>query len=236
MLNRRALIVITALSALLAGYVVVVHLLGLSDALVAHFNAFRSFYSASIENNYLLVLACFFLVYVLVISASLPLAGTMDVLGGVFFGAIGFPIALLSVCLGSIAPFLIARKISTAALSRFDWAMVQRVRAGFAKNDLQYVILMRVVPWAPFSVTTIISGALGMRLRRFLLGTAIGFFPAGLALNAIGQGLGRLADLNDLSMGLLYRDPAFILGAAGIGLIVLLTLARRAPIVSRLFG
>ena len=105
-----------------------------------------------------------------------------------------------------------------------DWSYA--CNAVSFRNSFQYLILMRVMPWAPCSVTTIIAGAFGMRLWPFLLGTAIGFVPAGLALNMIGRGLRQIGDGGDVFVAALYRDPDFLLTASGVGLIVMLSLLR----------
>lgn len=234
MRKRNTWIVVATGSILLVVYIAITHLAVLLRTLIVYADLLSGLYADELKSNYFGVLSGFFFLYVLVIVLSLPLAGTMDIVGGFLFGTIGFPMALLSVLLGSIIPFLMAQRLSAATLKRFDLAVILRVQRGFRRNDLQYLILMRLLPWAPFSVTTIIAGALGMPIRRFIAGTFIGFLPFGFALNAIGQGLGRLADFNNLPVMQLYRDPAFLIAVVGIGIIALISLGRRLPFVSRL--
>jgi uncharacterized membrane protein YdjX (TVP38/TMEM64 family) len=93
---------------------------------------------------------------------------------------------------------------------------------------------MRIVPWAPFSVTTIIVGSLGMSVGKFLLGTIIGFLPAGFAFYAIGHELQHLADLGSISVVRLYHEPDFLIATAAVALVALLSFSRRIPLISRL--
>jgi len=221
---------------LLIGSILAVPILGLSQIIVGYVDQLHSANADVIIRYYPLLLVAYFIAYVLTVALCLPLAALMAIIGGLMFGFAGFLTALLSVTAGSIVPFLASRKFARPALANIDSETVQRVRRGFDRNQFQYLILMRLVPWAPFTVTTIVAGALGMGLVRFLTGTALGFVPIGLALNAIGHGLGRLAELRNISAVQLYRDPDFLMATGGVGAIALITLLRKVPAVSRLFG
>ena len=129
-----------------------------------------------------------------------------------------------------------SRRYAGAAMAKIDAAMVNRFRRGFERHQFQYLILMRLLPWAPFTITTIIAGALGTNLTKFILGTALGFLPAGLAFNAVGHGLARLTDLRSVSAAQLYRDPDFLIAVAAVSIVVLLSFSRRIPFVARLFN
>jgi uncharacterized membrane protein YdjX (TVP38/TMEM64 family) len=221
---------------LLAGSILVVPILGLSQIIISYVDQIHSANADIIIRYYPLLLIVYFIAYVLIVALCLPLAALMALIGGLMFGFAGFLTALLSVTLGSVVPFLASRKFARPALAKVDSEMVQRARRGFDRNPFQYLVLMRLVPWAPFTVTTIVAGALGMDLVSFLAGTALGFVPVGLALNAVGHGLGRLAELRNISVAQLYRDPDFLMATGGVGAIALLTLLRKVPAVSRLFG
>jgi uncharacterized membrane protein YdjX (TVP38/TMEM64 family) len=223
-------------SLLLAGLILATLTLNLSQASIGYVDDFLSAHAEIVIQYYALLLLLYFIVYATSVALCLPLASVMAIIGGLIFGVAGLLIALLSVTIGSVLPFLAARRFGTPALARFNSELVNRFRRGFDRNQFQYLILMRLIPWAPFTVTTIIAGALGMGLVKFLIATGLGFLPTGLALNAIGHGLGRLAELRNISAVELYRDPDFLMASAGVGAIVLLTLLRRLPFVTRLFG
>jgi uncharacterized membrane protein YdjX (TVP38/TMEM64 family) len=199
-------------------------------------DALRSGDSDLIARYYLLLLMIYFFLYAVSVALCLPLTALMAVVGGWLFGLWSLPVAVLSILAGSVVPFILSRRYAGPALAKIDSTIVDRFRRGFDRNQVRYLILMRLVPWAPFTVTTIVAGALGMRLTKFLIGTALGFLPAGLALSAIGHGLSRLSDLHSLSAAQLYRDPDFLMAIAGVTAVVLLGSSRRIPFLARLFN
>jgi uncharacterized membrane protein YdjX (TVP38/TMEM64 family) len=217
-------------------YLLAAPILGLSQNIVTYVDQLQATNADVIDRYYLLFLAGYFLAFAATIALCLPFAALMTVIGGLLFGLAGLAAAALSVTLGSVPPFLGARHFAGPALAKIDAGLVARVRRGFERNQFQYLILMRIVPWAPFTVTTIIAGALGMGLSEFLLGTALGFLPMGLAFNAVGHGLGRLSELRSISLLELVTDRDFLLAAAGVAAIALLSFLRKVPGLARLFG
>jgi len=161
------------------------------------------------------------------VAFCLPVAAVLTAAGGALFGLAGFPLALLGTTAGSIVPFLISRKLGAPALAKLDAQMVERFRRGFARNASQFLVLMRLLPWAPFSVTTIVAGAVEMPLAKFLVATALGSVPAGIALNAIGHGAARVGEVETVSASDLLRQPEFLLLLGGIGGLVILDMLRR---------
>lgn len=205
----------------------------LSRNIVLDIDAFRLAHAAGIERYYLLMLFIYFFAYALTVSICLPFTALMSVIGGFIFGFAGFIVAVVAASVGSMIPFLASRKIAQVAPARLDYELLRRVRRKFLRNQFQVLLLMRVVPWAPFSVTTIIAGSLGMGAGKFLLGTMIGFFPAGFAFYAIGRGLQHLADLGSISVARLYSEPDFRIATAGVILVGLLSFSRRVPLISK---
>ena len=53
-------------------------------------------------------------------ACALPFAGLMDLLGGFYFGWVSFPIALVSVTVGSIIPFSIAKYYGGQSLEKYE--------------------------------------------------------------------------------------------------------------------
>jgi uncharacterized membrane protein YdjX (TVP38/TMEM64 family) len=233
---KRHLLLAGIVAVLLAGYFLIVPILGLSQVLTNYVDSVYAAHPELVARYYPLLLLGYFAAFALTIVLCLPLAALMVVIGGLVFGFAGFVAALLAITIGSIPPFLAARRYGGPALAKTDAQLVQRFRHGFERNQFQYLVLMRLIPWAPFPVTTVLAGALGMGTAKFLIGTALGFVPAGLALNAIGHGLGRLGELRSISVLDLFRDPDFLLAAAGVSAIALLSFLRRVPALTRLFG
>lgn len=237
LLNVRGYQILAAVVALLALLAVPLILLipahGLTQAAIGYIDGLRSANAAAIERYYWPLLLLYFAAYAVSVMICLPLTALMAVAGGLLFGIASFPVAVLSVAAGSVVPFLLSRKVAMTS-GKPGGELLNRVRNKFRRNQFQVLILMRVIPWAPFSVTTMVAGSLGMSLAKFLIGTMIGFIPAGLAFNAIGHGLDRLADLGTISAARLYSEPDFLIAAAGVGMVLLLSLSPRIPLISRL--
>ena len=115
----------------------------------------------------------------------------------------GIPVVLLIVCaevllgpvLGSLCAltgsalsaalgFGIGRAFGPEAVRRLAGRAVDAVSRRLARRGLLTVVVVRLLPVAPFTVINVIAGASHIRLRHFLLGTVIGMAPgtAGLAL------------------------------------------------------
>lgn len=216
--------------------IVAVPVFGLADTVLQYGETLRTGNPSLIGRYYPLLLLIYFLLYATSVALCLPLAALMAVAGGWFFGLWSLPVAVLSIVAGSIAPFLLARRYAGRALTKIDSAMVDRFRKGFDRNQFQWLLLMRLLPWAPFTVTTIVAGALGMETTKFLIGTALGFLPAGLAFNAIGHGLAHLTDMHSISAMQLYRDPDFLMAIAGVSAVALIGFLRKLPVLTRFFG
>lgn len=97
---------------------------------------------------------------------------------------------------------------------------VERVRKAFERRGLLAVIVMRMLPVGNFSLVNIVAGAIGVRLRDFLVGSAVGLLPGTLALTVFASRLGHA-----------LHDPrprnVVVLAAALAGAVLLLLGARR---------
>jgi len=194
-------------------------------AVVSYLEGMRSAH-AQFTPHYVLYLG-YILLCAVGVAICLPVGALLTAAGGALFGFAGFPLALVGITAGSIIPFVVSRKFGGSALAKIDARLVDRFRRGFQRNASQFLILMRLLPWAPFSVITIIAGALKMPLANFLIATALGFVPAGIALNAIGRGAARFGALQKISAIDLLREPEFLLLFGGIGGLAVLDIIRR---------
>jgi len=57
------------------------------------------------------------------------------------------------------------------------------------KYGLLAMTLLRLVPIAPFAVESIVAGAIHMRLRDVIIGTAVGLLPGTLATTIFGDAI-----------------------------------------------
>jgi len=176
-----------ALFLLLALSTVFIYFGGVTWLRFDNFRSYQTFIDIYVADHWWLSIFLYCLVYFLSVAAALPLTAAMDVLGGYLFGYLGFPLAMACLSFGALIPFWIVRTSAGTALSRRALPFVERVRIGFNRNAFSYLIGLRLVPWAPFAVTSVLAGMLKIRTMTFFLANVIGFLPWGFALNVLGH-------------------------------------------------
>jgi phosphatidylserine/phosphatidylglycerophosphate/cardiolipin synthase-like enzyme/uncharacterized membrane protein YdjX (TVP38/TMEM64 family) len=67
---------------------------------------------------------------------------------------------------------------------------VERLRRALERRGILAVVVMRILPVGNFTLINIAAGAMGVKLRDFLLGSAIGLLPGTLALTVFADRLG----------------------------------------------
>jgi hypothetical protein len=98
-------------------------------------------------------LAIYIAIYIAVVALSLPAAGILTITGGMLFGwQIGAPAAIAGATTGATVIFLIARSSIGDALASRAGPWLGRMREGFQRNALSYVLFLRLVPAFPFAV------------------------------------------------------------------------------------
>ena len=76
-------------------------------------------------------------------------------------------------------------------------AWMERLAEGFQKNELSYLLFLRLVPLFPFFVVNLVPAFLGVRLRDYVLATFVGIIPGTFVYNLAGAGLGSILDTGE---------------------------------------
>ena len=171
------------------------------------------------ENTALII---FSIIYLLSMTTLLPLAGIIVFFGGFYFGWIVLPISVICVSIGSLVPFYLGKFFSDKLLKGYK-KYLEKIKINNFNNQILAVTIMRIVPWAPFSITTLISGALSIKSSNFLIGTALGFLPYALALIELGKGLASILQFNDLSLHLIFSTTSFQVGIIALFLLFVIS-------------
>jgi len=125
-----------------------------------------------------------------------PAAWLWSIAAFVIAGQVFFPITLLNLAavlafgavlgtfysiVGSLAAgvvtYAIGRMIGEAKVCDISGSRLQSVRREIKKHGLATSITVHILPMAPFTLVNLLSGACGVRLRDFILGTFIGQLP-----------------------------------------------------------
>lgn len=114
------------------------------------------------------------LLLVLATSAALgPWQGTLN--------------ALVGAVASAVLLYGMGRAAGRARIRRLAGWKINRVRRALSRHGILAMVLLRLVPVAPFSVINLVAGASGVRLRDFVIGTALGMAPGILAVSVLGD-------------------------------------------------
>jgi uncharacterized membrane protein YdjX (TVP38/TMEM64 family) len=223
----------------------VVFLSGLNHALsletlVRH----RAAIDALIQANVPMAIAGFILLYVLVVSLSVPGAACLTISGGIMFGAIaGGLAAVVGGTAGAVVIFLIARSACREFVVRRAGGLSARLAAGFHADAFSYLLFLRLVPAFPFWLVNLAAALVGVELRTFFAATALGVIPGTFAFAVIGAGLDSViaaqealyrhclaAGGSDCRLNFSWRavvTPELMAALAALGVVVLIPVIMR---------
>jgi phosphatidylserine/phosphatidylglycerophosphate/cardiolipin synthase-like enzyme/uncharacterized membrane protein YdjX (TVP38/TMEM64 family) len=168
-----------------------------------------------------LVLGAYVLAGLLVVPLTLMIAAT----GAVFGPVLGTVYALGGALLSAFVTYTIGRRIGRETVRRLAGERLNAISRKLAERGLLAVVLVRLVPIAPYSVVNVVAGASHIGLRDFLLGTLIGLLPGVLGIVVF---VDRLIDSILHPSVLTFALLAIIAGLiAGSGMLLQRRLARR---------
>jgi uncharacterized membrane protein YdjX (TVP38/TMEM64 family) len=95
---------------------------------------------------------------------------------------LGFTYALCGSLVSAAITYGIGKLVGKKAVRRFAGATLQRVQRQISRHGFFSMLVVRVVPIAPFVIVNFVAGANGFRLRDFMLATIAGMSPGILTL------------------------------------------------------
>ena len=174
-------------------------------------------------------------VYATGTALSLPAMSVVTVASGLIYGlALGFVGVLLGAVIGATAIFVIVRTSLGDPLREKVRPWLGRFERGFQKDEFNYLLALRLVPVFPFWVLNIAPALLGMKLRTYVLSTALGIIPGTFVYVWVGKGAAQTIKLGGrVDPAALLFEPHIIGPLVGLALLsllpVLLKRLRKAP-------
>jgi len=241
--SRRVLVRLAPLGCLLA-LLVVAYAMGWHrhlrlEALVENNAAIDAF----IEAHRIAAIFSFVVIYALATVLAMPVGAVLAVIGGFLFGAlIGGAATMIGSTLGATTVFLVARSAFGERLLSQLGPRVESFAAGFRADAFYYVMFLRLVP-VPSWFTNLTAALFAVRLRTFLVATAIGRIPGSFLLALFGAGLDSMIATQEVA----YRaclaagelecridfDPANVVTPTLIAALVGLGLLALVPVLAR---
>jgi uncharacterized membrane protein YdjX (TVP38/TMEM64 family) len=139
------------------------------------------------------------LVLIVFVAASVVSVPILALIGATVVAlgpVLGFVCSAVGTLLAATATFGVGRLVGRKPLKRWLGAKLDALEQRISKRGIIAIALIRKVPIAPFTFVNMIIGALGIRYRDFILGTALGMLP----------GIAAFAFVSDRAIDA-WRDP-----------------------------
>jgi uncharacterized membrane protein YdjX (TVP38/TMEM64 family) len=165
------------------------------------------------EKHRVLVIAGYFIIYVLTTSLSLPGASPLGIAGGALFG---FWVATLVVSFASTIGATLACFVSRFLLR--DWVQnkfsdkIAKVNEGIEKEGAFYLFTLRLIPIFPFWMINLVMGLTKMSLLKFYWVSQVGMLPGTMVYVNAGKELAKIESIKGIF------SPSLIISFALIGI------------------
>lgn len=124
--------------------------------------------------------------YVVCTLLVLP-KGVLSIGAGIAFGFLpGAAIVMVGAILGASAAFVVGRWLGRDAVERMAGAHLARLDALVTRYGFAAIVLVRLIPLAPFTVINYAAGLTSIGFRSYAVATAVGIIPGTLAYVALG--------------------------------------------------
>ncbi|NRB25289.1 FAD-dependent oxidoreductase [Shewanella sp.] len=159
------------------------------DGLKASMNEFSQWR----EQDPVLVIGGFFLLYVMVTALSLPGAAILTLAAGALFGvAEGLIIASFASSIGALLAFLVSRYLLRDSIKRRFPERLTAIDAGIQKEGGFYLFTLRLVPIFPFFLINLLMGVTAFKSWTFYWVSQLGMFAGTLVYVNAGTQLAQI--------------------------------------------
>jgi uncharacterized membrane protein YdjX (TVP38/TMEM64 family) len=215
--------------ALMAAAIVAAFAMGLPHQLTLHaLHRHREQLALLAQSHPVLAVGAYVGVYAAAIALSFPVAMVLTLSGGFLFGPwVGGLAAACGSTLGATGVFLVCRTAAGDFLRAYAGAAVARIEDEVIADAFSYVLMLRLLPLMPMTLSNLALGFIEIPLGTFVAGTFLGIAPISLVYASLGAGLGKMFARGERpDLHALVR-PEVILALAALALLSL------APIVLR---
>ena len=178
-----------------------------------------------IFNNFFISFLIFTLSYCFLIVCNFPAASLLSLIGGFLYGTwMGGLGIIIGGTIGSFIVFLLAKLFFHDYISKKLLHKYSFINQYFQTNELELMLLLRLIPGIPFFAQNLILAGLGAKSLKFFLTTLFGLSPWAIIFASIGQGLEEIfIQDQDLSFALILK-PEYLIPISIIILLVIFIL------------
>ena len=169
------------------------------------------------QDNPLLVLGTYFVIYLASTAFSLPGATVLSLAGGALFGLTkGTLVVSFASTIGATLAMLIARVLLRDWVKDRFTSQIAKIHSGMLKEGAFYLFTLRMLPAVPFFVINLVMGLTPLRTVTFFWVSQLGMLPATLIYVNAGSELGKIQSIDDIF------SPQLIISFVLLGLFPLL--------------
>ena len=160
--------------------------------------AIEAFY----QDNMLLTIGGFFLLYVVVLACSLPAATVLTLLAGAIFGLVlGTVIVSFASTIGASLAFLVVRNLTGDLVERVQVKYEKQLKPindGVERDGAFYLFALRLVPAFPLFLINIAMALTRMRLFTFYWVSQLGMLAGTIVYVNAGTQLAQISEIRDI--------------------------------------
>jgi uncharacterized membrane protein YdjX (TVP38/TMEM64 family) len=181
------LIVLLVLGYFISPYLQMESLIELRDSL-------RNF----VQNNFYLSIFMFLVAMIFLINSPISLVGPLGTLGGLLYGFyMGFIVNFICIFIACLVGFFLARYLLTDSISSWIEKRTPEFTKDFMKKPILYIASMRIIPIIPYFIVNYFSGISKLSIKKYVLGSVVGFIPTFLFYSYLGDILSTIKTLDE---------------------------------------
>jgi uncharacterized membrane protein YdjX (TVP38/TMEM64 family) len=140
------------------------------------------------------------------------MATLLSLISGFLFGTwVGGLIAIVGGTSGAFGIFIIAKYFFSDFIKKNILNKYSYIENYFKKNDLELMILIRIIPGVPFFAQNLILAGLGADSKKLFYTTLLGLTPWSFIFASVGQGLEEIF-INQTKISLsLVAKPEYLI-------------------------
>ena len=181
------------------------------------------------QQNQVLFLVGFFLIYVISVAVSIPGATILTLTAGFLFGSLtGTILVSFASSIGATLAMIFARVILGETLQKKYQKQLATINQGVEKDGVIYLLSLRLIPLFPFFLINLLMGLTKMSVARFYLFTQLGALPGTFVYVNAGTALSKINKLGDIV------SLEIFLSFAALGILPLLIKFIVMPLINKI--
>lgn len=135
--------------------------------------------------------------YVLLLAFMFPLTILVVTTGMLFSTEWAILCATLGTLSSSATGYIVGHWLGRETIEQHGGTTVRQAEQYIQNNSFNSMVLINLLPVAPFTMTNMLAGAFRLDFRRYMLGSAVGIIPGLIIVIAFGGQLGKLMAANE---------------------------------------